>query len=148
MLNILIQDTSRSYPIRPDHFQWSNIKKYITLTGPGPIHSSHFLWCFHNSRSKGPYQSLLSRPKRRDSQVIPALVKGVDVDAPVGVWLFEPVLQHMFEVDALPMARAWVELDLEWADADVAAPLLGDGLQAQDLQVDRGCLLQGSQVNP
>lgn len=64
------------------------------------------------------------------------------------MWLFEPVLQHMLEVDALPVTGAGVELDLERADADVAAALLGDGLQAQDLQVDRGGLLQGTQVHP
>lgn len=54
----------------------------------------------------------------------------------------------MFKVDALPVARARVELDLERADADVTASLLGNGLQAQDLQVDCRCLLQGPQVNP
>lgn len=99
-------------------------------------------------RSEGPYQSLLAGSQRRHGQVVAALVEGVDVDAPVGVRLLEPVLQHVLEVDALPVAHPGVELDLQRADADVAAALLGDRFETQDLQVDGGGLLQRAQVDP
>lgn len=99
-------------------------------------------------RSEGPYQSLLPRSQRGNCQVIAALVKGVDVDAPVGVGVLEPVLQHVLKVNALPVADPGVELYLEGADADVPAALLRDWLQPQDLQVDGGGLLQRAQVHP
>lgn len=93
-------------------------------------------------------QPLLSGSQRGNSQVIAALIKGVDVDSPVGVGLFEPVLQHVLKVNALPVADPGVELYLQGADADVAAALLRDGLQPQDLQVDGGGLLQRPQIHP
>lgn len=62
--------------------------------------------------------------------------------------LLEPVLQHMLEVNALPVAGPGVELYLQGADADVAAALLRDGLQSQDLQVDGGGLLQRPEIHP
>lgn len=99
-------------------------------------------------RIEGPYQSLLPGSQRSHRQVVAALVKGVDVDAPVGVRLLEPVLQHVLKVNALPVAHPGVELDLQRADADVAAALLGHGLESEDLQVDGGGLLQRPQVHP
>lgn len=99
-------------------------------------------------RSEDPYQPLLPGSQRGNCQVIAALIKGVDVDPPVGVGLFEPVLQHVLKVNALPVADPRVELDLQRADPDVAAALLRDGLQSQNLQVDRGGLLQRSQIHP
>lgn len=93
-------------------------------------------------------QSLLPGSKRGNCQVIAALVKGVDVDSPVGVWLFEPVLQHVLKVNTLPVADPGVELDLQGADADVAAALLCHGLESEDLQVDCGGLLKRPQVHP
>ena len=99
-------------------------------------------------RSEGPYQPLLPGSQWGNSQVIAALIKGVDVDPPVGVGLLEPVLQHVLKVNTLPVANPGVELYLQGADADVAAALLRDGLQPEDLQVDGGGLLQRSQVHP
>lgn len=99
-------------------------------------------------RSEGPYQPLLPRPQRGNCQIIAALVKGVDVNSPVGVRLLEPVLQHVLKVNTLPVADAGVELDFQGADADVAAALLRDRLQSEDLQVDGGGLLQRPQVHP
>lgn len=99
-------------------------------------------------RSEDPYQPLLPGSQRGDRQVIAALIEGVDVNPPVGVGLFEPVLQHMLKVNALPVAHPGVELDLQGADPDVAAALLCDRLQSQDLQVDSGGLLQRSQIHP
>lgn len=87
-------------------------------------------------RSEGPYQPLLPRSQRGNCQVVAAFIKGVDVDSPVGVGLFEPVLQHVLKVNTLPVAHSGVELYLQRADADVAAALLRDGLESQDLQVD------------
>ncbi len=92
-------------------------------------------------RSEGPYQPLLPGSKRGNGQVIAALIKGIDVDSPVGVRLFEPVLQHVLKVNTLPVADPGVELYLQGADADVAAALLRDGLQPQNLQIDSGGLL-------
>lgn len=103
---------------------------------------------YPRDRSEGPYQPLLSRSQRGNRQVVAALVEGVDVDPPVGVWLFEPVLQHVLEVNTLPVADPGVELDLQGADADVATALVRDGLQPQDLQVHGGGLLQRPQVHP
>lgn len=100
------------------------------------------------NRSDGPYQPLLPRSEGSNCQVIAALVEGVDVDSPVGVGLFEPVLQHVLKVNTLPVTDPGVELYLQRADADVAAALLGDGLQSEDLQVDCGGLLQRSQIHP
>lgn len=99
-------------------------------------------------RSEGPYQPLLPGSQRGNCQVIAALIEGVDVDSPVGVGLFEPVLQHVLKVNTLPVADPGVELYLQGADADVAAALLCDGLQPEDLQVDGGGLLQRSQIHP
>lgn len=99
-------------------------------------------------RSEGPYQPLLPGSQRGNGEVIAALIKGVDIDSPVGVRLFEPVLQHMLKVNTLPVADPGVELYLQGADADVAAALLCDGFQPEDLQVDGGGLLQRPQVNP
>lgn len=79
-------------------------------------------------RSEGPYQPLFPRSQRGNCQVVAALIEGVDVDSPVGVWLFEPVLQYMLKVNTLPVANPGVELDLQRADADVAAALLRDRL--------------------
>lgn len=62
--------------------------------------------------------------------------------------LFEPVLQHVLKVNTLPVADPGIELYLQGADADVAATLLRDGLEPEDLQVDGGGLLQRSQVHP
>lgn len=62
--------------------------------------------------------------------------------------LLEPVLQHVLKVNALPVADPRVELNLQRTDADVAAALLGDGLESKDLQVDGGGLLQWPQVHP
>lgn len=98
--------------------------------------------------SEGPYQPLLPRSQRGNRQVIAALVKGVDVDPPVGVGVLEPVLQHVLKVNALPVADPGVELYLQGADADVPAALLRHRLQPQDLQVDGGGLLQRAQVHP
>lgn len=85
--------------------------------------------CSHpRGRSEGPYQPLLPRSQRGNGEVIATLIKGVDVDSPVGVRLFEPVLQHMLKVNALPMAHPGVELYLQGADTDVAAALLRDRL--------------------
>jgi len=99
-------------------------------------------------RSEDPYQPLLPGSQRGNCQVIAALIKGVDVNSPVGVGLFEPVLQHMLKVNTLPVADPGVELYLQGADANVATALLCDGLQSQDLQVDGGGLLQRSQIHP
>lgn len=101
-----------------------------------------------SDRSEGPYQSLLPRSQWGNCQVIAALVKGIDVDAPVGVGVLKPVLQHVLKVNALPVADPGVELYLEGADADVPAALLRDWLQPQDLQVDGGGLLQRAEVHP
>lgn len=54
----------------------------------------------------------------------------------------------MLKVNALPVADPGVELYLQGTDADMAASLLGDGLQSEDLEVNSGGLLQGSQVHP
>lgn len=62
--------------------------------------------------------------------------------------VFEPVLQHVLKVNALPVANPGVELYLQGTDADVPAALLRHWLQPQDLQVDGGGLLQRAQVHP
>lgn len=62
--------------------------------------------------------------------------------------LLEPVLQHVLKVNALPVAHPGVELYLQRTDADVAAALLGDRFETEDLQVDGGGLLQRTQVHP
>lgn len=99
-------------------------------------------------RSEGPYQSLLSGSQRSHRQIVAALIEGVDVNAPVGVRLLEPVLQHVLKVNTLPVAHPGVELYLQRTDADVAAALLGDRFETEDLQVDGGGLLQRTQVHP
>lgn len=96
---------------------------------------------FWSNRSKGPYQSFLSRLQRRHSQVIAILIIGIYINAPVCVWLLEPVLQHMFEINALPMTCLRTELYFEWPDTDVSASLLSDRFKAKDLQVNSGSLL-------
>ena len=64
------------------------------------------------------------------------------------MWLRKPVLQDVLEVNALPVARSRIELDLERADPDVPAALVSDRLESEDLKVNCGGLLQGPQVHP
>lgn len=118
------------------------------LTVPSERVTCHGLHACCCDRSEGPYQPLLPRSQRGNGQVIAALIKGVDVDSPVGVGVLEPVLQHVLKVNALPVADPGVELYLQGADADVPAALFCDRLQPQDLQVDGGGLLQRAQVHP
>lgn len=49
-------------------------------------------------------QPLSSWPQGGDSQVCATGIKGVDLDAPVALWLAKPAVQHLLEVDALPVA--------------------------------------------
>lgn len=103
--------------------------------------------CLRN-RSGGPYQPFFTGPQRGDGQIIATFVKSIDVDAPVSVRLLKPVLQDMLEVNTLPVADPGVQLNLEGADSDVAAALLCNRFQPQDLQVDGGGLLKWPQIHP
>ena len=96
---------------------------------------------------RGAHQSFLPGLRGGHGQVFPSRIKGVNLDAPVGLRLPQPHIQHLLDVYTLPGARSGLHVQLQGADAYVPA-VVRDRHQAGDLQEDGGRLARRAQMHP